>query len=483
MANTTESLKLWERYGEFVLMATGYHDRVLKKAYGCTIADVDGNSLIDLESGQVCSILGHNHPKLIQRITEQTQAILHHGTGFLSEPIFEAAEKMATVTPGNLKRSIFLSTGAEANECAFRIAKIYTEKRSIVGFNRGYSGLSLATMAVSISSRDTSLSVPGALKMLTPDCPHCPIGCQYPGCNYLCLSVSAEFIRTHANGEIAAFVVEPVLSAGGMIFPPPGYFKRLQHLANTFGALLIADEAQTGMGRTGRWFGMDAEGVVPDILVFSKGAGGGFPASGVIVTEQIADGILGAFSNFSSHQADPVAAAAVSAVIDIIEEEKLIARAVQSGTRLLQGLQALSEKYQLFANVRGRGLMIGVDVKTIPQRGLSREEAGKMFEFLCREAGVHLKSIFDGTVFRILPPLTISDEEIDTVLKVFEETTVRILDGSVRKIRSESKNPFTKLYEETRTGRLTLKRAMSKAWEASPAAVYKRLARAIGRAR
>ena len=483
MPNMTESLKLWERYGEFVLMATGYHDRVLKEARGCTIVDMDGNSLIDLEAGQVCSILGHNHPKLIQRISEQTQAILHHGTGFLSKPIFEAAAKMARVTPGNLKKSLFLSTGAEANECAFRIAKIYTGKRGIVGFNRGYSGLSLATMAVSISSRDTSLSVPGALKMLTPDCPHCPVGSQYPGCDYLCLSASEEFIRTHANGEIAAFVVEPVLSAGGMVFPPPGYFKRLQQLAKKFGALLIADEAQTGMGRTGTWFGMDSEGIVPDILVFSKGVGGGFPASGVIVTDEIADGILGGFSNFSSHQSDPVAAAAVSAVIDIIEEEKLVARAVQSGSRLLQGLQALSEKYPLFDSVRGRGLMIGVDVKAIPQRGLSREEAGKTFEWLCREGGVHLKSIFDGAVFRILPPLTIADEEIDSVLKVFEAVTVKVLDGSAGKIRWESKNPFTKRYEEARTGKLTLKRAMSKAWEASPATVYQRLARAIGRGR
>jgi len=481
MPTLTESLKLWDRYGEFVLMATGYQDRVLAEARGCTIVDVDGNALVDLEAGQVCSLLGHNHPRLIARIVEQTQAMLHHGTGFLSRPIFEAAEKMAAIAPGNLRKSIFLSTGAEANECAFRIAKIYTGKRGIVGFTRGYSGLTLATIAVSTSSRDASLSVPGALKLLTPHCAQCPVHAQYPGCELACLSASEELVRTHANGDVAAIIVEPILSAGGMIVPPAGYLKRLHEVAKRLGALLIADEAQTGMGRTGTWFGLEAEGVVPDILVISKGVGGGFPASGVIVTDEIAAGILGRFGNFSSHQSDPVAAAAVSAVVDIVREEDLVTKAAERGAHFLAGLQALAEKYGLFGNVRGRGLMIGVDTMALPQRGLSREEAGKTFEHLCREAGVHLKSIFDGAVFRILPPLTISDAEIDTVLRVFEDVTVRIVEGRVGRVDLASRNRFTRQLEATRTQRLTLRRAMRKAWETSPAMVVDRLKGLVGR--
>jgi 2,2-dialkylglycine decarboxylase (pyruvate) len=482
MPKIEESLKLWERYGEFILMAAPYQDRVLQEARGCTIVDVDGNSLIDLEAGQICSILGHNHPKLIQRIVEQAQAVLHHGSLFLSRPIFEAAERMASITPGRLKKSLFLSTGAEANECAFRIAKLYTGRRGIVGFDRGYSGLSLATMSAGINSRDTSLAVPGTLKILTPDCAHCPVGSRYPGCDFLCLHVSERFLDAHCKGEIAAFIVEPILSAGGMVFPPPGYFQMLRQLATRLGALLIADEAQTGMGKTGRWFGIEHDEVVPDILVFSKGVGGGFPASGVIVTDAIADGILGRFSNFSSHQSDPVAAAAVATVIDIIEEEQLVARAERSGSRLVEGLRTLSNKYQLLGNIRGRGLMIGADANAIPARGWSAEETGKTFECLCREAGVHLKSIHQGTVFRILPPLTISDDEIDTVLDIFEQVTRRILDGRVGRRQSGNRNPFTRRCEDARAGTRTLRGAMRKAWESSPAAWYTYFKRVFRRA-
>jgi 2,2-dialkylglycine decarboxylase (pyruvate) len=461
-------------------MATAYQDRVLTRASGSTITDADGNTLIDLEAGQICSILGHNHPTLVRRIVEQTQTMLHHGTGFLSARVFEAAEKLARVTPGALKKSIFVSTGAEANECAFRIAKTCTGRNGIVGFHRGYAGLTLATMAVGGSARDTSLTVPGALKILTPHCRECPVGRAYPGCDYLCLATSEEFLRAHCADGIAAFIVEPILSSGGMIFPPPGYLRQLRDLATRLGALLIADEAQTGMGRTGTWFGTESEGVVPDILVFSKGVGGGFPAAGVIVTDEVADGILGRFGNFSSHQSDPVAAAAIAAVIDVIEEEDLLARAVAAGKRLLDGLQVLRDRHGLFVNVRGRGLMIGVDVSPLPEQGMSAEQVGTAFEYLCREAGVHLKSIWGGRIFRILPALTITDEEVDTVLGVFERVTLKVLGGEARGLHVGATNPFTRRLEEARSQGSALKRIARKAWETSPAEIYERVARILG---
>ena len=481
MPDTRESLALWERYGEFVLMATAYQDRVLTRARGSTITDADGNVLIDLEAGQICSILGHNHPKFIQRIVEQTQEILHHGTGFLSRPVFEASARMAEIAPGALKKSIFLSTGAEANECAFRIARAYTGRRGIVGFDKGYSGLTLATMAVGGNSHDASLAVPGALKLLTPDCAHCPVATTYPACDFLCATVSEQILDAHNRDGIAAIVVEPILSSGGMIFPPPGYFRRLQELARRCGALLIADEAQTGMARTGTWFGIEADGVVPDILVFSKGVGGGFPASGVIVTDEIADRIMGGFGNFSSHQSEPVAAVAVSTVIDVIKEEGLLARAPLAGDRLTGGLRALSDKYHVLGNIRSRGLMIGVDSLALPAQGLSREEAGLTFEFLCREAGVHLKSIHNGTIFRILPALTITDQEIDATLRIFEEVMIRMVNGGAAGVRRESRNRFTRRLEERRTERLTMKRAIQQAWESSPADLFRKVAKLIDR--
>ncbi len=481
MPDMNESLRLWDRYGQFVLMATAYQDRVLVKARGSRIIDADGNVLIDLEAGQICSILGHNHPELIRRVVAQTEELLHHGTGFLSTPVLEASAKMAEVTPEGLKKTIFLSTGAEANECAFRIAKLFTGKRGIVGFDRGYAGLTLATIAVGGSSRDASFAVPGAVKILAPHCAQCPLTTEFPACEVSCLSVSGKFIEAHCGDDVAAFVVEPILSSGGMIVPPPGYFRHLRALADHLGALIIADEAQTGMARTGTWFGMEADGVTPDILVFSKGAGGGFPAAGVTVTEEIADNILGEFGNFSSHQSDPVAAVAVSAVIDIIRKEDLIAHAKRAGDRLMDGMRGLSAKYGVLGNVRGRGLMIGVDSQEIPDLGLSRGEVGVQFENMCREGGVHLKSIHGGTIFRILPPLNICDDDIDESLHVFDEVSAAILDGKGKHVSVGSRNPHTRRLEKARGQQSMLRRVARKAWETSPAGLYERLTRLVDR--
>jgi 4-aminobutyrate aminotransferase-like enzyme len=235
------------------------------------------------------------------------------------------------------------------------------------------------------------------------------------------------------------------------------------------------------MARTGTWFGIETDGVVPDILVFSKGVGGGFPASGVIVTDEIADHIMGSFGNFSSHQSEPVAAVAVSAVIDIIKEEGLLARAPQAGERLTRGLKELSEKYQVLGNIRGRGLMIGADARALPAQGLPREDVGLTFELLCRDAGVHLKSIHNGTIFRILPALTITDQEIDATLTIFEDVMIRMVNGGTAGVRRESHNRFTRRLEEVRAERMTMKRAIKRAWETSPADLVRRVARLIHR--
>jgi 2,2-dialkylglycine decarboxylase (pyruvate) len=317
--------------------------------------------------------------------------------------------------------------------------------------------------------------------MLTPDCQHCPVHSHFPGCDFQCLLTSERFLNAHCSGGVAAIVVEPILSSGGMIFPPAGYFKVLRQLADRLGALLISDEAQTGMGRTGRWFGIEHDDVVPDILVFSKGAGGGFPVAGVVVSDDLANSVIGRFSNFSSHQSDPLAAAALSAVIDIIEEEGLIGRAQRSGSRLADGLGVIAEKHEILSNVRGRGLMIGIDVNSVPARGWSREQTGRVFEYHCRAAGVHVKSIFNGATFRILPPLTISNTEIDRVLEVFEEVSRRMRSGDNLAPPKGSRNPFTKKLEEARAETLTLKKALSKAWEMSPARWYERLQRTLQR--
>src|SRR5262252_3968058 len=223
------SLELWAKYGEHILMAMPYADNLIASGEGCTLQDIDGNQILDLSAGQFCSILGNNHPKYIEKLLAQTRNVIHTGTQFLSPIVLEAAKKFAEITPGSLSKSIFLSTGTEANECAISLAKAYTGKKGIIGFNRGYYGLSVATKSISsiFSSDDrhgSGPSVPESYHLLAPHCFRCPVKQSYPECDFLCLKNSIEAALPR-NPGIAAILVEPILSAGGMILPPPGYLQ------------------------------------------------------------------------------------------------------------------------------------------------------------------------------------------------------------------------------------------------------------------
>ena len=476
-----KSLQYWERYGQHLLIATDYKDPVIHRALGCEIEDIDGNSFIDLESGQICALLGHQHPKYIEKMIAQIETLMHVGTAFMSPPVLEAAQRINKISPPTLTKSIILSTGAEANECAFRIAKIYTGKQGIVGFHKGYAGLTLATMNAGGNTQNSSLELPGAFKLLAPDCLHCAVASTFPECDFLCLKVSAELLAVHCLDSVAAFIVEPILSAGGMIFPPPGYFQRLKDVAASFNALLIADEAQTGMGRTGRWFGLDHDAVEPDILVLSKGVGGGFPASAVVVSEIIADTIMAEFSNFSSHQSDPISAAAISTVIDIIQDEGLVANAAETGTYFKSNLDLLSQRHSIIANVRGKGLMIGFDAQGLPDNGLSQEQVGLIFESICRQLGVHLKSIHSGKTFRLLPPLSISKQEIDKIIVVFDDAMKRIRRGNYQQNLTTPKNRYAKKYAEQRSNKLTFKKIIQKSLETPPERLISKISRKLNK--
>lgn len=313
----------WQRYGDYVLMAMPYADEVLVEARGSILRDADGREMIDLAAGMFCCVLGHNHPKFIERITAQTRQILHTGTQFLSPAVLEAGYKLAQVAPGPLQKSIFFSTGTEANEFAFRVAKAYTGRTGIMGLSRGYYGTSVATKSCSSLAshhlKDSLPTVPESVRLpITPECVKCFSDPARTPCAFPCLDSAEEWIGDWSN--IAAVIVEPVLSAGGMLIPPPGYLKRLREMAHRNGVLFIVDEAQTGFGRTGKWFAIEHHDAEPDILTLSKSIGNGFPAAAVVTTAEIADQVVAkGLWNLSSHQCDPVAAAAVACVIDLVE--------------------------------------------------------------------------------------------------------------------------------------------------------------------
>ena len=478
------SLQFWEKYGDFILLAMPYDDAVIVKARGATVTDADGNEVIDLTSGQFCSILGHNHPKLIERIKAQMDQVLHTSTDALSPVVFETAAKLAAVAPGELRKSLFLSTGSEANEAAFRIAKIATGKTGIVGLSQGYYGISLATSNAGLGWGRGPASAPGVpdtFRLLTPYCMRCPVGATFPECDVRCLQTSEALLHTQVEG-VAAFIVEPILSGGGMIVPPPGYLRRLYDLSRKCGALLIADEAQTGFGRTGKWFGVEHDGVVPDIITFCKTAGGGFPVSGVITTDAVARK-LGArgFSHLSSHQSDPVGAAALGAVIDIVREEGLVDRAEEMGRYFRDRLLELKARQPVIADVRGMGLMIGVELVCDPATREPAEDLGPVVRALCLRKGVHVGYTTMSHIFRLMPPLTITKEELDRAVDVFDESITEALQHRYRPEDFLPTNPYSRRVLARSGWRPTLQRYLHKLWETSPEELSQTVRRKIGR--
>src|SRR5947209_11772216 len=325
-----KSLSTWDERGGSLLVLQPFMDSVIVRGEGCYLIDADGRRILDLAAGQFCSILGHDHPRFTARLAEQARKLVHLGDQFVSPEVLDAVTRLVGVAPGNLRKAVLLSTGSEANECAMRMAKTVTGRTGMLGFTRGYYGISLATHNLSAISDhpgkpDFQPAPAHQHKLLTPHCRHCPVGQNAPSCTGACLDASLELIGSQIE-NIAAVIVEPVVSAGGMIFPPTDYLRRLRETARERGMLFIVDEAQTGFGRCGSWFDIQNHGIEPDIMVVSKTAGNGYPAAAVVVSETVARTLESRFfTHLSSHQNDPLAAAAVLAVIDTVEQEDLVA--------------------------------------------------------------------------------------------------------------------------------------------------------------
>jgi 4-aminobutyrate aminotransferase-like enzyme len=479
MLKHTKSLELWEKYGQYLLMAMPYADGLIEEAHGCMLRDLDGNETLDLAAGQFCTILGHSHPKQIEKVIEQVRRVVHTGSQFLSPIVLEAAAKFAEVAPGKLKRSMLFSTGTEANECALSIAKMYTKKTGIVGFNRGYYGLSLTTKSLTAvfghGKPGDSPSVPDTYRLLAPHCFHCPVHTRFPECNLLCLESSIEACIP-APDDLAAVIIEPILSAGGMIVPPPGYLKALQDFAHNHDALLIMDEAQTGFGRTGKWFGSEHHGIEPDILVVSKGAGGGFPVSGFITTDEIADRVeREGFSHLASHQSDPLSAAAFSSLIDVIREENLVENAAEVGVYFKARLEELKTRHSIVADVRGQGLMLGMEIAGGAGSKHSDAELTLAIVALAKQKGVHLTFTYFEPVLRFIPPLTLTRKEVDFAISVLDEAMKEAVRPGLSLEELLPANRYTRTYVQSQRGKLNLRRFLSRLYETSPERWFKKI--------
>lgn len=399
--------------------------QVLVRGEGVRVWDADGKEYIDFESGQVCTSTGHCHPEYTKAIVEQASKLVQTGSGYTDPPRILLAQKLAEIMPGNLSRSYFACTGSEATEAAIRLAKIYTGRTEIIGLMRGYHGMTHASLSVTgLGGKFKSVpgsGLPGVAYIPAPYAYRSPF--KDDDKDMACFRQGMEVINWTTTGKPAAIILEVVMSVGGMIVPSKEYVQAIREWCNQTGALMIVDEAQSGVGRTGKWFAIEHFGVVPDIITTSKSLGGGVPLCGVTTTPEIADRVseLG-YHQSSSHTDDPFLAAVGLANIEILERENLVQNAADMGEYIVGRLEEMKTEFEILGDVRGLGLMIGVEFVTDKASKTPAAEHTSAISQYCRDNGLLLghrpSGAVSGNVIRILPPLTLNREEADEALAI-----------------------------------------------------------------
>jgi 2,2-dialkylglycine decarboxylase (pyruvate) len=398
------------------------------RAKGACIYDAEGREILDFTSGQMSAILGHGHPEIVDVVARAAAELDHLHSSFLSDPVIAFAEALAGMLPRGeaaLDRVLPLSTGGEANEAALRIAKTVTGGWEVVAFDRSWHGVTAGVTAATFSGgrRGHGPTIPGVLTLPTPHAYRSPF-CRDGRHDWQAeLDWGWETIDRQSTGNLAAVIVEPILSSGGIIELPEGYLAALQAKAHERGMLLILDEAQTGMGRTGTNFAFERDGVVPDILVLSKTLGAGLPLSAVVTTAAIEEACHArGFLFYTTHAADPLPTAVGRKVVEIVLRDRLAERARVEGAYLKAALCDLQQRHAAIGDVRGRGLLLGVELVEDRESKRPANELGAAVARRCLELGacLNISRRAQSGIFRIAPPLTVGRDEIDRAVSVLD---------------------------------------------------------------
>jgi 2,2-dialkylglycine decarboxylase (pyruvate) len=407
---------------------------IVRSASGSFLELEDGSRVLDFTAGQICATIGHNHPRVVEAIERACREVMHLNSWSLSPPVLSLAERLVATLPAPLERAMFLSTGAEANEAALRMSKLSTGRFEVAALTRSWHGVTAGASAHTYAAgrRGYGPSTPGAFAIPAPYEYRCPIRHCDGSCDCSCLEAGFDLFDQASVGSTAAVLAEPVLSAGGVIVPPAGYFTRMAELCEERGMQLVLDECQTGLGRLGRLYGFEVYDVMPDFLILSKTLGGGIPISAVVTTPEIEERCfeLG-FIHVTSHVSDPLPAQAAGAVIDVVLEEDLPTAARQRGDRLMVGLRELQTRHESIGDVRGMGLLVGVEL--VEDRD-TREPADTLGRALTEESlrcGLSMnlvrgQSAGSANCLRMAPPLTVSDDEVDFAVTVIDEALTRV---------------------------------------------------------
>ncbi|MBI4514675.1 MAG: aspartate aminotransferase family protein [Deltaproteobacteria bacterium] len=394
---------------------------------GCTLIDVDGNEYLDFFAGVAVASLGHSHPRFVAALTRQLKRLAVGS--FTSEPRLRLMKLLAELAPGALKRTQLYSGGAEAVEAAIRLAKAYTKKHEVVGFWGGFHGKTGGVIGlIGDEWKQKWGPLPGGTHQVPyADCYRCPFKLGYPDCGLFCLDFMRQSLKTTTAGMIAAIIVEPIQGTAGNVVPPPEFLTGVQEIAREHEALLICDEMITGFGRTGAVFGCQHSGIEPDVMTIGKGFGNGFPVTGLISSDEItaAQPFAKPSSSSSSYGGNPLAAAAALSTVETILEEQLIDNAARVGAVLLDELRGLQEKYEFIGDVRGAGLLIGMDLvkNRTTKEPLSRAVSEEIFLGALRR-GLLLMGYFSRV--RINPPLILSETEARDGVAILDEVFAEV---------------------------------------------------------
>jgi 4-aminobutyrate aminotransferase len=405
-----------------------FYPLVVESGKGCIVKDVDGNEYIDFNSGLVCLAVGHGHPKVVSAIKSQCDRFLHYSnTDFYYREVIDLAEKLAQITPGSPEKKVYFgNSGAEAVEGAVKLAKWHSRKQLFIAFISAFHGRTIGALSFTASKpaqkRYFYPLMPGVTHVPYPYCYRCPFKMTYPDCKYWCVDFIDEYVlqKYVPPEDVAGILFEPIQGEGGYVVPPPEYFQRLKKLADKYGLLLIDDEVQSGVGRTGKWFAVEHWNVEPDILCSAKALASGLPLGATVAKAKIMDWTAG--SHASTFGGNPLSCVAAMAVIDIIKEERLLENATKQGAHIMKRLEELKEQNDIVGDVRGKGLMIGMEI--VEDKESRKPAPQKVSEIMTRswKRGINVISCGASTI-RIAPPLVITRELVDSAMDIIEDVT------------------------------------------------------------
>jgi 4-aminobutyrate aminotransferase len=426
--------EIYEKHKKYLApCVTHYYKEplILDRGKGKYVYDIDGREYLDFFGGIVTISVGHCDDEITSKTVEQMKKLQHTSTLYPNVPIVSLAEKIAQITPGPLQKSFFTNSGTEAIETAILIAQMYTKSHEVIALRHCYSGSSLLAMNITAHGnwRLAEDLIPGIKHAHNAYCFRCAFGKEYPQCDLECAKDVKELIETTTSRHISAFIAEPIQGVGGFITPPKEYFKEVVSIVKKYGGLFICDEVQTGWGRTGgKMFGIEHWGVEPDIMVMAKGAANGAPVGITIATPEVADALKG--PHLSTFGGNPVTATAVLATIEVIERKNLVHNAKLMGDYLRNQLNGLKEKYRIIGEVRGLGLIQGLEIVKAKKEP-APDFVAEIFESTKEEGLLIGRGGLYGNVIRITPLLTTEKAEIDHAIRILDRAFEKVLASHV----------------------------------------------------